>query len=104
MESGSNTTPFTQADFDDDEINVLDYLVHHRCMTPETGKREEAIERDLGPKMNNLADVLRRLVKKQAIGNTKKGKGGKTHYYASSHVLSVLKELGRWSPGRLHRL
>lgn len=54
--------------------------------------------------MPGLQQALKSLLSKKAVGATKKGKGGKIHYYANSDVLGALKELGRWSPHRTRRL
>lgn len=91
-------------DFNEDQERVLVYLVSHQCVSVRTAKRLEAIERDLGSKVGNLALVLQDLSNARVIGVTKKGSAGKLHYYASTAVLGYLKRRGLWSPGRIHRL
>jgi len=90
--------------FTEDEERVLVYLVQHQCLSAPCAKRLEAIERDLGPKISSLGEVLRTLVNGRWIGVTKKGSEGKICYYASTSVLPYLRGRGLWSPGRLHRL
>lgn len=97
-------TTFPPGSFTPDEERVLQYLVGHQCISAHTAKRLEAIERDLGPTIGGLGGLLKGLLNRGAIGQTKKGEAGKIHLYASTDVLGYLKQRGLWSPGRIHKL
>lgn len=88
-----------------DELAVLKYFVQHRNFAPESAKRLEAIERDLGVKLPDFHRILASLVARGLAASTKKGSAGKTNYYVDpGPSLRILKENGLWSPGRVHRL
>ena len=90
--------------FTPDEEKILAYLACHRCITPQTAKRREAMDRDLGPKIRDYEGILRSLIARGFVGTTKKGAEGKIHHYVNTDVLGYLKERGLWSFRRNHPL
>jgi predicted transcriptional regulator len=65
------------------ELDLIEYLLKKRCVSPQTAKREEAILRDHRWREGKKAilKALKRLMNLGIVGRTKKGKAGKVHYY-----------------------
>ena len=65
------------------ELDLIEYLLKKRCVSPPTAKREEAIIRDYRGKEGKkvIKRSLKRLMNIGIVGQTKKGKEGKIHYY-----------------------
>jgi hypothetical protein len=65
------------------ELDLIEYLLKKRCVSPPTAKREEAIIRDHHRRADKkaLRKALKRLMNLGIVGRTKKGKEGKIHYY-----------------------
>lgn len=65
------------------ELDLIEYLLKKRCVSPPTAKREEAIIRDHRGRADKkaLRKALKRLMNLGIVGRTKKGREGKIHYY-----------------------
>ena len=65
------------------ELDLIEYLLKRRCVSPPTAKREEAIIRDYRGRESRKAikRSLKRLMNLGIVGQTKKGREGKIHYY-----------------------
>ena len=65
------------------ELDLIEYLLKRRCVSPPTAKREEAIIRDHRGRESRKAikRSLKRLMNLGIVGQTKKGREGKIHYY-----------------------
>lgn len=65
------------------ELDLVEYLLKRRCVSPPTAKREEAIVRDHRGRADRKAvrRALRRLMNLGLVARTKKGRAGKVHYY-----------------------
>ena len=65
------------------ELDLIEYLLRRRCVSPRTAKREEAIIRDHRGRESKKAimKALKRLMNQGIVGRTKKGREGKIHYY-----------------------
>jgi hypothetical protein len=65
------------------ELDLIEYLLKKRCVSPPTAKREEAIIRDHRGREGKRAIMraLKRLMNLGIVGRTKKGREGKIHYY-----------------------
>lgn len=79
------------------ELDLIEYLLKKRCVSPPTAKREEAIIRDHRGKADKkaLKRALKRLMNLGMVGRTKKGKEGKIHYYVDpGEAKRILLDLG----------
>ncbi|MCK5253938.1 MAG: hypothetical protein KAQ96_13355 [Thermoplasmata archaeon] len=80
------------------ELDLIEYLLRRRCVSPSTAKREEAIVRDHRGREGKKAvkRALQRLMNQGIVGMTKKGKAGKVHYYVdpgeAKRILMDLEE------------
>ena len=77
------------------ELDLIEYLLKKRCVSPPTAKREEAIIRDHrgreGKKV--IKRSLKRPMNLGIVGQTKKGKEGKIHYYVDpGEAKRILKD------------
>ena len=65
------------------ELDLIEYLLRRRCVSPPTAKREEAIVRDHRGREGKKAvkRAPQRLMNQGIVDRTKKGKAGKIHYY-----------------------
>jgi predicted transcriptional regulator len=65
------------------ELDLIEYLLKKRSVSPQTAKREEAIMRDYRAREGKKAimKALKRLMNLGIVGRTKKGKESKIHYY-----------------------
>ncbi len=68
------------------ELDLIEYLLRKRSVSPSTAKREEAIIRDFRRKEGKKAikRALQRLMNQGIVGRTKKGREGKVHYYVDA--------------------
>lgn len=78
------------------ELDLMEYLLKKRCVSPPTAKREEAIIGDHRGRADKkaLRKALKRLMNLGIVGRTKKGKEGKIHYYVDpGEVKRILMDL-----------
>lgn len=68
------------------ELRLIAYLYKRRCVSPKRAKRREAILRDMRDTWNKkeVMKALKRLMNIGMVGQTKKGKTGKIHFYVNS--------------------
>jgi len=85
---------------DDDELTILRYLYKHRCLSLEHTKRLDAIERDLGTRIDDLERKLDSLVGKRFLGCKKKK--AKNYYADASQTARALTahNMAVWRGGR----
>lgn len=82
------------------ELRIIAYLHRRRCVSPKRAKRREAILRDMPPSWSKkvVLKALKRLMNKGIVGQTKKGKEGKIHYYVDPReARRILEAYGKLS-------
>ncbi len=74
------------------ELDLIEYFLRRRCVSPPTAKREEAIVRDFRRKVEKrvVKRTLKRLMNQGIVGRTKKGREGKIHYYVDPGIARKL--------------
>lgn len=85
---------------DQDELDVLEYLVKGRCLSTDHSISLKAIQRDLGKMIVDLEDTLDGLVGKGYLGCKKKK--AKNYYAGASRSIKALTSHGVqiWRGGR----
>ena len=85
---------------DDDELTKLNYFYKCRCLSVEHTKRLDAIERDLGNRIDDLESNLDGLMGKGYLGCKKKK--SKNYYAGASQTIRALTAHGHtvWRGGR----
>ena len=88
--------------FDALDLRLIAYLLKRRCVSPKRAKRREAILRDMRATRNKkeVTKTLKRLMSMGIVGQTKKGKAGKIHYYVDPGEAGRILE----AYGKLYRV